>query len=73
MSKVVTAFGRMNPPTSGHLKLIDAVHSVADKEGADHSVIVSGSNDKKKNPLTPEQKLQNAGLTIEELKQLLGL
>ena len=24
-------------------------------------------------PLTPEQKLQNAGLTIEELKSLLGL
>lgn len=24
-------------------------------------------------PLTPEQKLQNAGLTIEELKLLLGL
>ena len=24
-------------------------------------------------PLTPEQKLQNAGLTIEELKELLGL
>ena len=59
MSKVVTAFGRMNPPTSGHLKLIDAVHSVADKEGADHSVIVSGSNDKKKNPLTPEQKIKH--------------
>jgi hypothetical protein len=24
-------------------------------------------------PLTPEQKLQNAGLTVEELKSLLGL
>jgi hypothetical protein len=24
-------------------------------------------------PLTPEQKLQNAGLTIDELKSLLGL
>jgi hypothetical protein len=59
MSKVVTAFGRMNPPTTGHLKLIDAVHSVADKEGAAHSVVVSGSQDSKKNPLTTEQKLKH--------------
>lgn len=59
MSKVVTAFGRMNPPTTGHLKLIDAVHSVVDKEGADHSIVVSGSHDTKKNPLTADQKLKH--------------
>jgi cytidyltransferase-like protein len=59
MSKIVTAFGRMNPPTTGHLKLIDAVHSIADKENAVHSVIVSGSHDPKKNPLSPQQKLKH--------------
>jgi hypothetical protein len=59
LKPVVTAFGRMNPPTTGHLKLIHAVHSVADKEGADHSIIVSGSHDPKKNPLSAEQKLKH--------------
>lgn len=57
---VVMAFGRMNPPTSGHLKLIDKVKSTAEKEGAKHTVILSHSQDAKKNPLTGEQKLKHA-------------
>lgn len=56
---VVTAFGRMNPPTTGHLQLINTVRSIAEKENADHNVIASGTNDLKKNPLTPEQKLKH--------------
>ena len=52
----VTTFGRMNPPTTGHMKLIDKVHSVATKHHASHSVVVSHSQDSKKNPLSPEQK-----------------
>jgi hypothetical protein len=54
---IVFAFGRMNPPTAGHSKLIDTVHSHAQKIGADHKVIVSHSQDKHKNPLTSEHKL----------------
>lgn len=57
---VVMAFGRMNPPTSGHLKLIDKVKSTAEKEGAKHTVILSRSQDSKKNPLSGEQKLKHA-------------
>lgn len=57
MKKVVFAFGRMNPPTAGHSKLIDAVTSVAQRKGATPIVIVSHSHDAKKNPLTAQQKI----------------
>ena len=56
---VVMAFGRMNPPTTGHLKLIDKVKHEAEKQGAKHTVIVSHSQDSKKNPLSGEQKIKH--------------
>jgi hypothetical protein len=52
----VTAFTRMNPPTTGHMQLIDKVHEVAKDHDADHSVVVSHSQDPKKNPLSSDQK-----------------
>ena len=55
----VMAFGRMNPPTTGHLKLIDKVKEVAHKHNATHSVVVSHTQDSKKNPLSGEQKLKH--------------
>lgn len=57
--KAVLAFGRMNPPTSGHLKLIDRVRHIADQEGASHNVVVSHSQDSKKNPLSGDQKVKH--------------
>jgi len=56
---VVMAFGRMNPPTTGHLKLIDKVRELADKNDAHHEVIVSHSQDSKKNPLSGAQKVKH--------------
>ena len=56
---VVMAFGRMNPPTTGHLKLIDKVKSTAEKLGAKHTVVVSHTQDSKKNPLSAEQKIKH--------------
>ena len=56
----VLAFGRMNPITTGHEKLVDAVKSVAKKHGATPFVVISHSQDAKKNPLSAEQKLQFA-------------
>ena len=56
---VVMAFGRMNPPTTGHLKLIDKVRAEAEKRGAKHVVVASHSQDSKKNPLTGEQKVRH--------------
>lgn len=58
--KIVTAFGRMNPPTIGHQKLIDAVLHKAKAEGAEHDIRVSHSQDAKKNPLSQEHKLHHA-------------
>ena len=55
----VMTFGRMNPPTTGHLKLIHKVKEVADKHNADHTVVVSHSQDSKKNPLSGEQKVKH--------------
>ena len=55
----VMTFGRMNPPTTGHMKLIDKVHEIAKKNHATHSVVTSHSQDSKKNPLSAEQKLKH--------------
>jgi hypothetical protein len=56
----VLAFGRMNPITSGHEAVVNKVHEVAKKQKAEHSVVVSHSQDAKKNPLTGEQKVKHA-------------
>jgi dephospho-CoA kinase len=55
----VIAFGRMNPPTTGHLKMIDRVKSIAQKNNASHTVIASHSQDSKKNPLSGEEKIKH--------------
>ena len=55
----VFTFGRMNPPTTGHLKLIDKVKEVAHKHNATHSVVTSHSQDTKKNPLSASEKLKH--------------
>lgn len=55
----VMAFGRMNPPTTGHLKVIDKVKEIAHKHNAEHSVVTSHSQDSKKNPLSSAQKVKH--------------
>lgn len=57
---IVMAFGRLNPPTTGHAKLVDKLHSTAKSLKADHQLVMSHSQDSKKNPLTAEQKLKHA-------------
>ena len=57
MKPVAITFGRMNPPTIGHQKLVDHLHSVAQKHGADSEVHLSHTQDKKKNPLSHGQKV----------------
>ena len=56
--KCVFAFGRMNPPTTGHQKLVEKVKAIAKSEGGDELIVLSHSQDPKKNPLTPQQKLE---------------
>ncbi len=53
---LTVAFGRFNPPTSGHKKLLDKVAEVAGEEG-DYRIYPSRSVDPKKNPLDPDTKI----------------
>ena len=56
----VMAFGRMNPPTTGHEVLVNKVKSVAKNVGGSHHIILSHSQDAAKNPLTSAQKVKHA-------------
>ena len=49
-------FGRMNPPTIGHEKLLDALAKQAGKN--DYFVFLSQTQDKKKNPLSYNTKMK---------------
>ena len=54
----VFAFGRMNPPTTGHSKLITKVMIVAKKEKGIPIIYPSKTEDNKKNPLTYKTKVE---------------
>jgi predicted ABC-type ATPase len=56
----VMAFGRLNPPTVGHEKLVNKVQDIAKKVGGSAHIVVSHSQDPEKNPLSSEQKLKHA-------------
>ena len=60
MSKTVFAFGRMNPPTVGHEKLAKKVSDEARKRKAMPHIYLSHSQDKKKNPLSYNDKIKYA-------------
>ena len=53
---MTVAFGRFNPPTTGHEKLLDTVASSSDE--GDYIIVPSRSQDKKKNPLDPDTKVE---------------
>ena len=72
-AKLIFAFGRFNPPTTGHAKLMKEVITQARKNNANHIVYASASTDKRSNPLDvntkvkfmkkmfPQNKIQAAG------------
>jgi hypothetical protein len=51
------SFGRLNPPTIGHGKVLDALKKVAKGE---YRLYMSKSHDKKKNPLSFKDKIKYA-------------
>lgn len=55
--EVYFTFGRMNPPTIGHGKVMDALAKKSGK--ADYKVFVSQSQDAKKNPLSYSDKIKH--------------
>lgn len=52
----VLGWGRMNPITIGHEKLVNKIKSVARSEGGDPILFLTHSQDAKKNPLTYDDK-----------------
>jgi len=56
--KLIFAFGRFNPPTTGHAKLMKEVITQARKNNANHIVYASASQDKRSNPLDVKTKVK---------------
>ena len=55
MKTAVFVFGRFNPPTIGHEKLLNALTATAQREGGKALVYTSSTQDAKKNPLSKDQ------------------
>ena len=55
---LVFAFGRFNPPTVGHAKLMSKVITEARTNNANHIVYASASTDKRSNPLDVNTKVK---------------
>jgi nicotinic acid mononucleotide adenylyltransferase len=56
-SGVVVVFGRFNPPTIGHEKLLNAASSESKRTNFDLAIYPSRTQDAKKNPLEPSAKI----------------
>ena len=81
--KLIFAFGRFNPPTIGHGKLMREVITQARKNNANHIVYASASQDKRSNPLDvktkvkfmqkmfPQNKIKAAGGTQRTFMEIL--
>ena len=65
-TKVTWTFGRMNPPTLGHKKVVDKVAELAGDN--DYWIFLSHSQDAKKNPLDWKTKIYFASLMMPEYK-----
>lgn len=63
---VVFAFGRFNPPTTGHELLFKVVKKVAASNKADHVIYASKTQDKKKNPLSVDRKVHYLNLMFPQ-------
>lgn len=55
---VVTTFGRFNPVTVGHIKLVNRVAQEAQNRSGTYRIYLSHSQDRKKNPLSYRDKVK---------------
>lgn len=69
--QAVITFGRFNPPTSGHEKLIDKVIKTARKLKAEPLVYAMHSQDSKKNPLSYRQKIKYLKMGMPKAKAII--
>ncbi|CAB4168077.1 hypothetical protein UFOVP1666_158 [uncultured Caudovirales phage] len=65
---VVFSFGRFQPPTAQHELLLKISQKVALNDSADHVIVVSTLEDKKKNPLSVERRLHYLKMMFPTLK-----
>jgi nicotinamide mononucleotide adenylyltransferase len=57
LGTLTIAFGRFNPPTIGHLQLMDTAAAAAEQDQSDYMIVPSRSQDAKKNPLDADTKI----------------
>ena len=69
MKTAVFTFGRMNPPTVGHEKLVNKVRKVSKIVKGTPYVFLSKTSDKKKNPLLYRDKLKYAKKSFGNIVQ----
>ena len=60
MESITFSFGRLNPPTIGHGKVLDVLKSIA--KGGEYRLYLSQTQDKKKNPLSFKDKVKYSRL-----------
>ena len=68
MKTVVFTFGRFNPPTTGHIKLVEKIVKTAREYSADYHIYLSRSQDSKKNPLNLRDKIKYLKLSAPRYK-----
>jgi hypothetical protein len=56
-NKAIFTYGRMNPPTIGHKKLIKEMLKRAKRSGATPFIVITHTQNKKKNPLKVTEKV----------------
>lgn len=69
MEKTVFTFGRLNPPTVGHEKLVNKVKQLAQRQNAEPHVFLSHSQNSKKDPLNYQQKFKYAKQSFGDIVQ----
>ena len=57
LGNLTIAFGRFNPPTVGHLQLMDTAALSAEQDQSDYIIVPSRTQDAKKNPLDADTKI----------------
>ena len=71
MKTAVFAFGRFNPPTIGHEKLVNAVIAVNQREGGTALIYGSHSQDNRTNPLSHTEKFKYLKKMFPRQKKIL--
>lgn len=70
--KIVIAFGRFNPPTTGHELLVNKTTQFASRNNIPHRIYVTHTEDKKKNPLPQKRKIYFMGRMFGKGANLVG-